>query len=143
MRYDGGRRSVKSDIAVKTKSLIHKEIVQIVKIRRIGKITLDGYFNYGNVLQNYALQQMLLHYADSVETIWHEADNFLPRTGVHWTWKDPIKYILNWRNYRQKYIKDYLGHTLGMEMVRQGKLKDWSDRYIHTRTGVQDLRTIA
>lgn len=114
-----------------------------MKIKRIGKITLDGYFNYGNVLQNYALQQMLLQYADSVETIWHEADNFLPRTGLHWTWKDPIKYILNWRNYRQKYIKDYLGHTLGMEMVRQGKLKDWSDRYIHTRTDVRDLRTIA
>ena len=69
-----------------------------MKIRRIGKITLDGYYNYGNLLQNYALQQMLLQYADSVETIWHEADNFLPRTGFRFTWKEPIKYVLNWKN---------------------------------------------
>lgn len=110
-----------------------------MKIRRIGKITLDGYYNYGNLLQNYALQQMLLQYADSVETIWHEADNFLPRTGFRFTWKEPIKYVLNWKNYRNAYLKEYMGP----EMVRQGKIKDWSDRYIHIRTGVRDLRNIA
>ena len=31
---------------------------------RIAKFTMDAYANYGNVLQNYALQQILLCYAD-------------------------------------------------------------------------------
>ena len=44
----------------------------------IGKITLDGYSNYGNLLQNYALQQVLLHYAERVDTLWHTEDNFSP-----------------------------------------------------------------
>ena len=50
----------------------------------IGKITLDGYSNYGNLLQNYALQQVLLHYAERVDTLWHTEDNFLPNT--YWNW---------------------------------------------------------
>lgn len=29
---------------------------------RIGKITIDGYYNYGNLLQNYALQEVVLAY---------------------------------------------------------------------------------
>ena len=33
---------------------------------RIGKITLNGQGNYGNKLQNYALQYVLLKYADEV-----------------------------------------------------------------------------
>lgn len=34
-----------------------------------------------------------MQYADTVDTIWHESDNFLPRTGLPFTWKDPIKFI--------------------------------------------------
>lgn len=108
-------------------------------IIRIGKLTIDGYYNYGNLLQNYALQQILLQYADTVATIWHEPDNFLPRTGLPFTWKDSIKFILNWKDYRHTYLKKHLG----CEMVRQGKLKDWSDRYIQTRLGVKNLKDIA
>lgn len=114
-------------------------IVRRLIIIRIGKLTIDGYYNYGNLLQNYALQQVLLQYTDTVDTIWHEADNFLPRTGLPFTWKDPIKFILNWKNYRQNYLKKHLG----CEMVRQGKLKDWSDRYIRTRLGVKNLKDVA
>ena len=43
---------------------------------KIGKITLDGYFNYGNLLQNYALQQVLLRYVEVVDTIWHSPNKF-------------------------------------------------------------------
>ena len=43
---------------------------------KIAKLTLDGYFNYGNILQNYALEQVLLHYAEQVDTIWHDKNNF-------------------------------------------------------------------
>ena len=57
---------------------------------RIAKFTLDGYFNYGNVLQNYALQQMLLRYADSVDTLWTQPYNFMPEVWLNWRWKEYI-----------------------------------------------------
>lgn len=105
---------------------------------RIGKITLDGYFNYGNLLQNYALQQILLQYANKVETLWHTEDNFLPQCYWKWNWKQPIKYLINWKNFKTDFIN---GHN-GREMVRQGKLKDWADRYIHFRKDVKELRNV-
>ena len=95
---------------------------------RIGKLTLDGYFNYGNVLQNYALEQVLKKYGD-VDCLWHMPDNFLPRVWYQWSWKEPVKFILNWRGFRSELFSD----MHGMEMVRQGKIKDWCDRYINLR----------
>lgn len=106
---------------------------------RIGKLTLEGYFNYGNTLQSYALQEFLLRYADAVDTIWHRPDNFLPRTYWQWGWKQPIKWILNWRGFRT----DFFDGSIGRESVRQGKIKDFSDRYISVRPRRQDLRAIA
>ncbi len=100
---------------------------------RIGKITLDGYFNYGNLLQNYALQQVLLRYADEVETLWHTGENFLPDLYWKWGWKEPIKYLLDWKHFR----RDFLNGRHGREMVRQGKLRDWAERYIHIRKGLK------
>ena len=106
---------------------------------KIGKITLDGYSNYGNLLQNYALQQVLLRYAERVDTLWHTEDNFLPDRYWKWGWKEPIKYLLNWKNFRAEFLK---GKT-GREMVRQGKLRDWAERFIHFRRDVNDLRDVA
>ncbi len=106
---------------------------------RIGKITLDGYFNYGNLLQNYALQQVLLRYADEVETLWHTGENFLPKTYWKWGWKEPIKYLIDWKGFRTRFLQGYNG----CEMVRQGKLRDWADRYIHFRQGVGNLASVA
>ena len=63
---------------------------------RIAKFTLDGYFNYGNVLQNYALQQMLLRYADRVDTLWTQPYNFMPEVWWNWRWKEYIKWLINW-----------------------------------------------
>lgn len=93
---------------------------------RIAKFTLDGYFNYGNVLQNYALQQMLLRYADSVDTLWTQPYNFMPEVWWNWRWKEYIKWLINWKNFRTKIAN---GH-IGREMARQAKIRDFSDRYI-------------
>ena len=93
---------------------------------RIAKFTLDGYFNYGNVLQNYALQEVLLHYADQVDTIWTQLDTFMPESWWKWTWKMYIKYLINWKNFRTKITNG----DIGREMVRQAKIRDFSDRYI-------------
>lgn len=93
---------------------------------RIAKFTLDGYFNYGNVLQNYALQQVLLRYADKVDTIWTQPETFLPETWWKWTWKMYIKWLIDRRNFRTEITN---GHV-GREMARQTKIRDFSDRYI-------------
>jgi hypothetical protein len=106
---------------------------------KIGKITLDGYSNYGNLLQNYALQQVLLRYVDVVDTIWHSPDNFIPKVYWKWGWKEPIKYAINWKKFRTIFQSGKNGY----EMVRQGKLRDWADRYIHIRYGVRDLESIS
>jgi len=95
---------------------------------KIGKLTLDGYFNYGNVLQNYALDRMLKKYGD-VDCLWHMPDNFLPRVWYQWSWKEPLKFLFNWRGFRSKLFSD----MHGMEMVRQGKIKEWCDRYINIK----------
>lgn len=105
---------------------------------RIGKITLDGYSNYGNLLQNYALQQILLKYATKVDTLWHTEDTFLPKNYWKWTWKQPIKYLINWKNFRT----DFFSGIIGYEMVRQGKLKDWAERYIHFRKDIKNLSNV-
>ena len=106
---------------------------------KIGKITLEGFFNYGNLLQNYALQQVLLRYADTVENISHARINFLPQEFWHWTWKEWVKVVINYHDFRTNLLS---GH-IGLEMVRQGKLRDWSTRYIHTRNGVKNFSGIA
>ena len=102
---------------------------------QIAKFTLDGYFNYGNVLQNYALQQVLLNYADNVTTIWNMPDNFLPRSYWHWSWKEPIKLLINWKNFRDNFTTG----RFGIEMARQARMRDFADRYIHYRYDVNDL----
>lgn len=42
---------------------------------KIGIITLNGYFNYGNRLQNYSLQQILIDEGYAVETVVFEISN--------------------------------------------------------------------
>lgn len=104
---------------------------------KIGKITLDGYNNYGNVLQNYALNIILENYGE-VESIWHTSEEVMPKTWWHWGWKEPIKFVLNYKGFRSKIFSDFHG----MEMVRQGKIKDWCDRYISIRKAQADLREL-
>lgn len=93
---------------------------------RIGKITLDGYQNYGNVLQSYALQQVLSQYGQ-VDCLWHSADNFMPRIWNKWNWKWCLKFLFNRNRFRTRLFSPYQG----MEIVRQGKIKDWCDRNIN------------
>lgn len=103
---------------------------------RIAKFTLDGYFNYGNVLQSYALQEVLLHYADQVDTIWTQPDSFFPDIWGKWTWKMYIKYLINWKNFRAEITTG----RIGREMARQAKIRDFSDRYIsYYRVSPPDL----
>lgn len=110
-----------------------------MNIINIGKLTIDGYNNYGNVLQNYALQQILVQYTDKVETIWHSENNFLPDFFGKHPYKEIVKYLLNYKNFRDNLKKGYIGR----EMIRQGKIKDWCTRHIKNRVVKKELSTIA
>ena len=95
----------------------------------IAKFTLDGYFNYGNLLQNYALQYVLKKYADKVDSVWTMPNNFLPQSWWRWSWKEPIKWFINWKGFRDNFK---IGR-FGIEMARQARMRDFADRYINYR----------
>ena len=97
---------------------------------RIAIITLLGHFNYGNRLQNYALQKFISNYVETVETIWFEK-NYLPeikRDKLDKKYvKNNFKFIFNWKGARK--IEKYYGR----ECIRQYNIKKFSDKYINIR----------
>lgn len=46
-------------------------------MKKVGIVTMSGNFNYGNRLQNYALQEAIKKHGYDVETIWNEDFRFL------------------------------------------------------------------
>lgn len=97
---------------------------------KIGIITLNGFFNYGNRLQNYALQQFLRRIMPEVkvETIWYTEDNYQVNKAII-DLKVLRRYIFNRHGFREnintgQYINEYF---------RQYNIKKFSDKYIQTR----------
>ena len=105
---------------------------------KIGKLTLDGYYNYGNVLQNYALNKVLERYGE-VETIWHDHGEDLTITHFNWPkpwlW-NPFKIVRN----PQRYVTEI--RRTPLEASRQAIFKSFCDRYIRIRYNA-DLSKIA
>lgn len=93
---------------------------------KIGKLTQDGYGNYGNILQNYALQEFLLNYADTVDSVWHTPAELLSEFW-QWGWKGEIKYLINYNNFRKNVKSGYMS----WEYVRNARFYDFSQKYIH------------
>ncbi|MCR5670846.1 MAG: polysaccharide pyruvyl transferase family protein [Butyrivibrio sp.] len=93
---------------------------------KIAKITQDGYNNYGNTLQRYALQEYLLGYADTVDSIWHTPNRTLEK---YWKWrkKDYIKFAINYKGFRDKISK---GHY-AWDYVRRARFYDFNQKYIN------------
>lgn len=91
---------------------------------KIGILTLNTHNNYGNRLQNYALKEVLLKYADVVDTIWFEKNNCLLSKKI-WNAKNIIKYILNWKD-----IRSYLNKYYISDCIREYNIKTFSDKYI-------------
>ena len=85
----------------------------------IAIITINDNNNYGNRLQNYALQKTLLKYVNIVDTIWWCKKNYIIRKI-----KFIIKYILNWRGVRSYYIEN---------CIRKYNIKKFSDKYINIK----------
>ena len=83
-----------------------------MKNNRIGIITLFGYFNYGNRLQNYALQKILEKYDYTVDTI-----------VVYPNYKQHLKTVLC-------FFKSFLGD---ISSKRYLQLHKFTRKYINTR----------
>lgn len=98
-------------------------------MKRIGILTLNDYFNYGNRLQNYALQRFLLNLTsvENVETIWYRKNNMrINRKYI--TFDNIRRYIFNRHNYREYIDK----HILFNDIIRENIIKRFSDKYIYS-----------
>lgn len=109
---------------------------------KIGKITLDGYFNYGNKLQNYALQSFLFHKMNlAIDTLWKtpsQRNILLPGNSGWKVWgiKESIKSLINWKHFRYKLILE----DIRIDAIRQYRFKCFDDKWIFTRYDCIDLR---
>lgn len=96
---------------------------------KIAIITLNGYFNYGNRLQNYALQRFLkiLSKENFSETVWYERLNLKIREKIV-NYVNIRDYILNKHNFRQ-FIDS--GRYM-FDIIREYNFKKFSDKYINS-----------
>lgn len=96
---------------------------------KIGIITLNGYYNYGNRLQNYALSQSLLKLATNiqVDNIWYGGEGSL--LGKKFKTASFLrKYFLNRHGFRS-YIND---RKYSLDCIREYNMKKFTDKYIPT-----------
>lgn len=87
-----------------------------MSFKRIAIITINDNNNYGNRLQNYALQQYLSNEIkiEKVDTIWYDLE-YTSKTKVNiFSWKTWIKYLINWKNIRVYLRNDYYKDTIRM-----------------------------
>ena len=107
---------------------------------KIANLTLDGYFNYGNVLQRYAVCNLLMGLGAEVESLWcSQKAGFLPYLQSHypwmkdsWDWKTWVKLGINWKGATSK----LLSGREAWEAARSAVIKSFVDRYIPMRYNV-------
>lgn len=83
---------------------------------RIAIITINDNDNYGNRLQNYALQQYLSNEfkVEKIDTIWYDPQYSCVSKIDAFTWKGWVKYLINWKNTRGYLKKSYLKDNIRM-----------------------------
>lgn len=115
-------------------------------MKKAAIITLYGNFNFGNKLQNFALQTVLENMGFNVETlIFSPVQKEIVSTSLRNKVKLKIKKI-NCRTLKRKvenliFRSDYKKK----DRLRESKFKDFSDKYIHTRyiSNSYDLATLS
>lgn len=95
---------------------------------KIAIITINDNNNYGNRLQNYALQQFLKELCVSIDSIWYDRKEDCILNRKFWNWKSIIKYIINRKNFREYANKYYLRDVLRLYNIRK-----FTQRYINTK----------
>ena len=111
---------------------------------KIANLTLDGYFNYGNVLQRYAVCNLLMGLGAEVESLWFSPQaGFLPYLQSHYPWmkdsldlKTWVKLGINWKGATHKMFS---GEN-AWEAARNAVIKSFVDRYIPMRYDVDFTR---
>ena len=107
---------------------------------RIANLTLDGYSNYGNVLQRYAVCTLLMEFGAEVKSLWFSDEfHLLPYLSTHypwmkvsWDWKTWVKLGINWKGTTHKMFS---GQN-AWEAARGAVIKSFVDRYIPMRYDV-------
>lgn len=113
-------------------------------MKKVATVTLDGYFNYGNVLQRYALCKVLSDAGCRVDSLWQSSEaDFLEYLSAHyvwmqenWSWKTYVKLAINWRGCTGM----LLSGRNGWEAARCACIKSFVDRYVPMRYGVDFAR---
>ena len=91
---------------------------------KIAQLTLNGYFNYGNILQKFALHYTLKKFADFTEVLWIKAGNALfPEVGG----KPSGPFVV------RKEGDAYYQLVSLRNAVRCSKFKDFENLHIQTR----------
>lgn len=100
-------------------------------MKKIAIITLPGYFNYGNRLQNFALHKFITYLSKDnfVESIWFENNELKVYKKYGITFKNIWKYIFNGNNFRKFVNKG----SCYFEVIREYNFKKFTDKYINTK----------
>lgn len=102
----------------------------------IAIITINDNNNYGNRLQNYALQMFLKNYVNKVKTIWYDKPTKFELKDIM-SVKPIIKFMINRNDYRHYLKNEYLN-----ECIRVYNIRKFSQKYINTRFD-NNVRTIS
>ena len=85
---------------------------------KLAIITLTDYFNYGNRLQNYALQEVVSKLSKNIiiETVWYKKCDFkIPKKYL--TFSNIRRYIFNRHGFRDFIIKEDLFLTSFVNII--------------------------
>ncbi len=100
---------------------------------RAAQLTLDGYFNYGNILQKFALHHTLKKFADYTEVLWTDEIKFLPETGE----VAGLPFVM------QKERADCWRMYFIREGARQSRFKDFENLHLQTRFDIPYIEELA
>lgn len=89
-------------------------------------LTIDDHSNYGNRLQNYAMQNVLKRFGDS-QSLWWSVDYDL-FTKQNFSIKEKIKFLLNYKNYQKKVLYD-----LPILEFKKFQIKKFTEKYIDVK----------
>lgn len=101
---------------------------------KIAILTLNGNYNYGNRLQNYALQFYLKKQGVESSTVilnaphsmWFTFDDYNVYD-YQLNFRKSIKWIINWHGFR-----NHFGKNIPEDIIRQFKIKLFTDNYINS-----------
>ena len=89
-------------------------------------LTIDDQSNYGNRLQNYAMQNVLKRFGDC-QSLWWSVDYDL-FTKQNFSVKEKIKFLLNYKNYQKKVVYD-----LPLLELKKFQIKKFTEKYIDVK----------